>query len=548
MPPGTAPTRQARADADRDGVASPRLAFAVLAMALLATVGFAGLFEPTETRYAEIAREMRASGQWLIPHLNGIAHLHKAPFVYWAVAACQSAFGDAAWASRLPVALATMLTFAFTWMAARGRFAPLGISPGLTLWMLGTMALPFAFGRTIATDPFLAMTVAGFWALAPSTAGIALVGLGFFIKGPVVFVPTLLPVLVAAAWARSRAPLGVLGSGRAWLLAAAIALPWYLIVSIRVPGLLSYLIQNQLWARYATQVHHRGGPPWYFIAVVVAGSLPWTAAAVGGLVRVLAASGAPASGAPARDEARLLVCWLVAPLVFFSFSGSKLPAYVLPCAPGVAMLAALGLERASRAVKWATVAIVAALIAALVVLGPRALSQLPQAVPGEHPGWIWWSIPLWALAAFMTLAGRPARAGLCVLLGWLAIVAHAGRYDAPLGSPRRIAELLAEQRGRGEPVVEYHRFNAGIPLALRETVRLLDVERELFFTPGARLTSVVITRDSLVPLVARHGRVWMFAPAGDTRRLADSLGLAYQRTSAWNQQDLGFIEEAGPRR
>ena len=529
--PGTAVTPRL------DPLGRPAVVLALLALGLLVTTGALGLFEPTETRYAEIAREMLASGQWLIPRLDGIAHLHKPPFAYWAVAAGMSAFGESAWAARIPVALATTLTLAFAWIAARRRFAPLGISPVATLWMLGTMVLPFALGRTIATDPFLSMAVAGFWALAPSTLGIALIGLGFFIKGPVVLVPTLLPVLVAAAWARDRSTLGVLGSRRAWLLCAAIALPWYVIVALRVRGLMAYLVENQLWARYATRVHHRGGPPWYFIAVLVAGSMPWTAAMIAGLRRI-ARSGA-------RTEARLLLCWLFGPLVFFSFSGSKLPAYLLPCFPAVALLTAAGLERPNRGVRWITATLLAALVAGGLVFGPGALSRLagaPAAAAVALPWPILAGLVAIGIAVVALLRGTPEGAAPWVLLGWLGIIAGLGPYDAALGSPHRIVSLLAEQRGPGEPVVEYHRFNSGLPLGLREHVRLLDVERELFFTPGTERGSVVVTRDSIAPLIARHGRVWMLAPQGEAERLTDSLGLAYQRTSVWNRQDLGFIE------
>lgn len=518
----------------------PLAVLAILAAALLATTGVVGLFEPTETRYAEIAREMLASGEWLIPHLDGIAHLHKPPFAYWAVAAGMSAFGETAWAARLPVALATTLTLAFAWIAARRRFAPLGVSATATLWALGTMALPFAIGRTIATDPFLAMTVAGFWALAPSTAGIALLGLGFFIKGPVVLVPTLLPVLVAAAWARDRAALRVLGSGRAWLLCAAIALPWYVIMAVRVPGLLSYFVGNQLWARYATRAHHRGGPPWYFIAALVAGSLPWTAAMIAGLVRVVRVV---RSGA--GTQARLLLAWLLAPLAFFSFSGSKLPAYLLPCFPAAAMLAAIGIEHGGRAVRWITVATLAVLVAAGFTFGPTLLSRLAGAPAAAATGLPWpivAGLAAWAVAASLLAVGRFTRMGAWLLLGWLGLVIGLAPYDAALGSPHRIAALLAEERTPGEPVVEYRRFNAGLPFHLREPVRLLDVERELFFTPSAARASVVATRDSITALASRYGRVWMLAPSGETQSLAESLGLDYTRVSVWNRQDLGFVE------
>src|SRR5205823_4285029 len=109
--------------------------------------------------------------------------------------------------------------------------------------------------RSVATDPFLAAAVAGFWALAPSPWAIALLGLGCLIKGPVVLVPTVLPLLVVAAWDRSRAPLRRLGPGWSWALFSGVALPWFVAVVARVPGLAGYLIDDQLWRRFTTGAH-----------------------------------------------------------------------------------------------------------------------------------------------------------------------------------------------------------------------------------------------------------------------------------------------------
>ena len=96
-----------------------RAALLFLALALFATAGLVGLFEPTETRYAEIAREMRASGDFLVPRLNGIPHFHKPPLAYWLTAAGFAACGVNEWGARLPVALASLLTLAFTALVLR---------------------------------------------------------------------------------------------------------------------------------------------------------------------------------------------------------------------------------------------------------------------------------------------------------------------------------------------------------------------------------------------------------------------------------------------
>ena len=523
----------------------PVVALSVAFAALLATAPMFGLFEPTETRYAAIAHEMLATHDWLVPHLNGIAHLHKPPFAYWAAALGLALFGENEWGARLPVAIVTLCTLALAALAVRRRFATLALSPALTIGILATMALPFALGRTLATDPFLAPTVAAFWALAPSPVAIAALGLGFFIKGPVVLVPTLLPVLVAAGWARRLRPAGtraptplrLLGPGWSWSLFLCLALPWYLVVATRVPGVLGYLVGNQLWQRYATHVHHREGPAGYFVVVLAAGALPWTAAVAVGLARTWRER--------AREESRLLLAWVVVPVVFFSCSGSKLPGYVLPCFPALAAFAAMGLERAGRGHRGATALTLGLLVAAGAGFGPRVLASLSGATAADAvalPALAYVGLALWAIAAMAMLWARPALVALVVLAGWVVLAAGLARFEGPLGSPRPLARMLIENREAGEPVIEYRRINAGLPFYLGERVRLLEVHRELFFTPTDARNAAFVTVDSLAPMLAVHRRAWLLAPGREGESLADSLGFTYRRVSVWRRQTLGIIE------
>jgi 4-amino-4-deoxy-L-arabinose transferase len=514
----------------------PATLLAVFAFLLLLPAGAFGLFEPTETRYAEIAREMRASGDWITPRLDGIVHLHKPPLAYWAAAGGMALLGENAWGARLPVALASLATLLFTVRLARRRFGALIASPALAGWLLGSSVLFLAIGRTLASDPFLAAAVAGFWALAPSPWALALLGLGFLAKGPVVFVTTVLPVLLAAAWGRERRTLALLGPARGWLAFAVVALPWYLVVLARTPGLLGYFLGNQLWERFATTEHGRGGPPWYFAGVMLAGALPWTVALGPGAVQSWRQR--------ASAEARLLIAWLAVPLVVFSLSGSKLPAYLLPCFPAVALLAALGLERGGRGVRQAT-GLVLLLLAAAAWIGARhGLGRVVGVEPPEAfviPPGVWLALAAWAFAAFRIVDGPPARAALLVALGLTAAWVGLARHDRALGSPRALVALLREHRAAGEPVVEFARFNAGLPFHLRERVRLLEVPRETRFDDPRTVAAVFVSRDSLAALADRHGRVWLAGPEGPTRTLADTLGLAWTRLARWKDTAIGFV-------
>jgi 4-amino-4-deoxy-L-arabinose transferase-like glycosyltransferase len=516
-------------------LAGARVALLTMAIALAATAGAIGLIEPTETRYAEIAREMRASGDWRDPRLDGILHFHKPPLAYWAVAAGFALAGTNEWGARLPAALATLLALGCTALAARRRFASLAIRPGLAVWLLGSCVLVATAGRALASDPFLAAAVAAFWALAPSPWALLALGLGFLAKGPVVFVPTALAVFAAAAFARERAPLALLGPGRGWIAFGAVVLPWYVIVVARTPGLLPYFFGNQLWARYATTEHQRGGPPWYFLVVLIAGALPWTPALIAGGLRTWRERGS-------RD-ARLLLAWLIAPLVFFSTSGSKLPAYLLPAFPAAAMLAARGLDPGSRVVRFGIAVVLAALAIAGWTLGPAALGRFVGIVPAR-------SVPL-PLAAHVGLAclglaatsmarARAPRGALLVTLGTIALIVALSPYESRIGSARGLVRVLRENRAPGEPVVEVARFDAGLPFYLGERVRLLDVPRETGFDDAPHRAAVIVTRDSIAAMAAR-GRVWLFGPGAASAELAAGLGLRYQPTARRLGSVLGFV-------
>ena len=514
----------------------PGLALLLIAAAWLSTAGASGLFEPTETRYAEIAREMRASGDYLIPHLNGIPHYHKPPLAYWALSAGFAILGENAWGARVPAALAGIATLALVAWIARRRLAPLGIPPALGVWILGSSLLFFVLGRSVATDPFLTASVAAFWALAPSPWALGALGLGFLIKGPVVLVPTALCVLVAAAWSRERGALARLGPAWGWALFVAIAVPWYLIVAARTRGLLSYFLDRQLWERYATETHHRGGPPGYFVAVLLVGALPWTPALLAGLARLWRERTQP--------EAKLLLCWLLAPLVFFSFSGSKLPAYLLPCFGAMALIAALGSVNAGRAVRWTSAALLAAIAGAGWALGPGLLARmlgLPagSAAPLAFPAHVGLACLLYA-ATWMA-RGWAARAALLVVLGLTSVMVALAPYEAPLGSPRELARVVAANRRAGEPVVEFARFNAGLPFYLGETVKLLEVPRDTELMGRDERARVIITRDSLAALAAAHGRVWLFGPMDANPKLASSLGLRYREIAVWRGKAAGLL-------
>lgn len=316
--------------------------------------GSRGLMETSETRYAECAREMVATGNWLEPSLGFQPHWTKPPVAYWCIAVGLELFGVNAWGVRLPGVLALMLaTWAVTLAGRRIWGETAGLAAGLAF---GVGLFPLAGAYTVTTDIFL--TAAAAWAavafLFAATeadpvrrrrfvvAMWAAWGLGFMIKGP----PALLPMLAFIPWnlAQPRNRRVPLGDWRGLLAFVAVASPWYVAMWVRHPDLLEYYVGTEIVARVASDLGHNRA--WYK-AFREFGPVLVLALGVPGLWALKLSLGKGGWGGAARwrelwkscDLRLLMVGWVVVPLVVFTLARSKLPFYVLPLTVPLALLA-----------------------------------------------------------------------------------------------------------------------------------------------------------------------------------------------------------------
>jgi len=330
---------------------------------------------------------MVQSRDFLVPHLDGLPYLDKPVFYFAAAAVSMEALGPTETAARLPALLFTLASVALVAWWARRRWGPdAGWIAGISL---ATMPLVLAFARETIFDStlafFLTAAILAFAEDRPVLAWAA-IGLGGLTKGPVAIA---VPLLAVLPW--------TLLTGRsvrrlfAWegLLAfAVIALPWFFAVTARHPEFPEYAFVRETLQRVTTRGFHRTAPFWFYVPIVLVGAFPWVVPALAALGRWRWIWEARMVN-PAAQEAILLLSWVAGPLVMFSLNQSKLPHYVLPLLPAIALAAARGLSRRGTrlgARAYVPVALIAGLgLVTLTVWSPAPLSLTPAekaALPG----------------------------------------------------------------------------------------------------------------------------------------------------------------------
>jgi len=298
------------------------------------------LIDQDEGRNGEVAREMAQSNDYVLPHLNGLPYIDKPVLSFAAAAAVMEVLGPTELAARSVPFLSTLATALLVgWFGGRWYGREAG-------WVAGIAAavapLPLAFSRIVILDSLLALLVtsallAFYTAIEARVAGRpdrsytliawAAIGLGVLTKGPVALA---VPLMVAAPYALWRRASWSVWNPLGPLLMAAIIAPWVWFMEDRLPGYLEYVAITETWQRVSSDELQRTQPWWYFLVIAGVGFFPWWPLALGR--RRLD------GGIDAKRVYSFL--WLLVPLVFFSISRSKLPQYILPLMPAVALLLA----------------------------------------------------------------------------------------------------------------------------------------------------------------------------------------------------------------
>ncbi|MGZ8495535.1 MAG: glycosyltransferase family 39 protein [Candidatus Binatia bacterium] len=364
---------------------------------LFTNLGGAALFEPDEGRNAEIAREILLLKDWVTPHYDFIPRLDKPIFFFGLVALSYKFFGISEWAARLPSALAALACLCITYRFAGSLF---GRRAGLwsALILLSSIEF-FALSRAVIMDMTLTFCITlALWSFCLGQRGVesgagksqfllmyVAMGMATLLKGPIGF---LLPAAVIGVYLLLTKRLSLLRHMQVPLGIALLILtaaPWYLTAESRNPGYLRYFLWEENVHRFTTMQFKRSGPWYYFIGVLAGGFFPWTV--------LLPATITDLGKRALKGEHLFLSLWVAIPLLFFSLSSSKLPHYILPIYPPLAIILAAVIAKAQtdstvkkKRILWfplATFCLVSFAIT-LTVLWPDFLPDRFQAYIHEH--------------------------------------------------------------------------------------------------------------------------------------------------------------------
>lgn len=345
-----------------------------LAVWWLALLWLRPFASPDEGRYVGIARDMLASGQWVVPELNGLPFFHKPILYYWVEAAGMGLFGVNTFGGRMaPLLGALMMVLAAGWHVRRR------VGPAASRWamaLLSLQPLTFVGGQYANLDMLVAgcitLTIV-LWsesALSESPrerfglmlGGWAAAGLGILAKG---LIGLVLPMAVVGLWLLSawqwRAILRLLHPA-GLLVFAAVALPWMWAMQQRFPDFFDYFIVEQHFRRFKGTTFNNARPVWFYLVVLATLLLPWTA------LLLARARGVWQQSAQVPGRARMLwALWAVVITGFFSMPHSKLVGYILPAVPPLMLFLAVWLAQVGGRWRTGVLAGSAAMCAALVV-------------------------------------------------------------------------------------------------------------------------------------------------------------------------------------
>ena len=502
------------------------------------------LIRPDEGRYAEIPREMVVSGDWTTPRLNDLKYFEKPPLQYWATAVTYEVFGEHQWTSRLWTALTGFAGILLAWFTGTrlfgreaGIYAALVLGSSMLYSMmahLNTLDMGVTFFVTLGifsllisqqllgslenrreqaepqgaaeqatrhtskvgeerastqhsrSDAQQVNEAARNWmllawaALALSVLSKGLMGL--ILPGTALFLYSVFNRDITI-WKRMHWFNGL-------LLFFLIATPWFVLVMRANPEFFHFFFIHEHLERFTTKVHGRYQPWYYFVPVLLFGMLPWTVLMFDTLLRTWRDS---VQQVKAFSSERFLLVWAVFVYLFFSISDSKLPSYLLPMFPALALLMGKQLAQISaRRLFWYTVPVlvVVAVLLGIIPFAARTAADTPlqQQMYSDYSMWLMVATAAWlvGVGAALWLLRRENKMMAVVLLAFSSLFATqlaTSGYNTI--ARERSSYILADAiKPLIKPDVPFYSvlcYEQTLPFYLKRTFTLVSFQDEMEF-------------------------------------------------------------------
>jgi 4-amino-4-deoxy-L-arabinose transferase-like glycosyltransferase len=461
------------------------------------TLGQRDLFDPDEGRYAGIPAAMVDTGDWLTPRLNDIKYFEKPVLQYWGTAVLFKLLGKSNTTARLWTALLGFSAALFAMLVALRLYDRRAAIYTFLLSISYLMVVAFGHYLTLdmALSAFLVMGI-GSLVIAHSNrtnesqtrnwmlAGWVALALATLTKGLVAIVLPAATVVVYSLWQRDWTLWKRLHLFKGLVLFLVIAAPWFIAVSMANPEFAKFFFIHEHFDRYTSEVHSREGPIYYFVPYLLLGVCPWLITSV----RSLLSPGFKwLPETPGQfDPERFLWTFAVVTFCFFSLGQSKLPGYILPILPVIAILSGGQIAASKRFDKdrW-----VMLFLALLFLVGAFNIERLAS---GHYPAEQWASYSPWIigsgllfLLSFAVLSVRKierlsAFAGAAILsMGATLLIVSGANSLAESRSSKVIADVIMETLPAGAPVFSFQYYPEAAVFYLGRPVTIVEYEGEL---------------------------------------------------------------------
>jgi 4-amino-4-deoxy-L-arabinose transferase-like glycosyltransferase len=514
-------------------MSTKRIWWLVIAVAVIwfSNLEYRKLIKPDEGRYAEIPREMVVSGDWTTPRLNDLKYFEKPPLQYWATATAYEVFGEHQWTSRLWTGLTGFAGILLVWFAGLRLFGR--EAAGYAAVLLGSSMLYVLMGHINTLDMgvtfFLTLGIAGLllgqtqtdtkiqrnWMLLAWAA----LGLAVLSKG---LMGLVLPGTALFLYAVVQRDFSVFKRMH-WLAGLAlfmlITAPWFYLVMKANPEFFQRFFIYEHYTRFTTKELGRFQPWYYFIPVLLSGMLPWTVLMFDALINTWRRSKLPRDDFKdkAFNPARFLLVWAVFIYVFFTISDSKLPSYLLPMFPALALLMGKQLvEMNTRRLFWL---ILPMLPLTLLAVGfapfTAKLADTPLQLQGysAYADWLVAAALVWTLGVIAALVLlRRTQTVKNTKFAAVLLLALSSLFAAQLGtsgyntiakerSGYYIAEAIRPYVKPDEPFYSVDTYEQTLPFYLKHTFTLVQYQDEMAF-------GIMREPQRYIPDYASFAKVW----------------------------------------